>query len=372
MWKQLVLIGAIVSVPNVAIGQSKVASHVRASHGTQQTLAKSKQATLDLLSDLSRADNPKWLLGQNAGHGNQNLRAGYHGLVTGLRETTGEIPALLGIDLGYNETPNRSNQMVRVAKEFKALPAGTTALRNNGLITVSMHPANPFRNSDSYDVRAADWEDLYVPGFIVQKRWQRTLDRAADFFLKLQDAGIVVMWRPFHEMNGGWFWWGARHEDDSWTTREEFVELWRHTHKYFESRGIENVLWVYSPAVQVYGDQRPVDYYYPGDDVVDVVALDWYSDELDDLNKYRSYERLAQLRKPMGLGEFGPKSTRNGRFDNLSLARAMRKFPHLGFAMYWQSWEGASMAIKHHKNADRLVELENVLTLRKLADQNGR
>ena len=326
-------------------------------------IAQTRQATLDLLSDLSRANNPNWLLGQNAGHSNENLRAGYQKFVLGLEASTGEIPALLGIDLGYNETPNRSSSLVQVVTDYKSLPG-------DGIVAVSMHPASPFRNSDCHDVRKVVWDDLYVPGYIVQERWLRTLDRVANFLLELQDNGIVVLWRPFHEMNGGWFWWCARDEDEHWTSREEFVGLWKHMHTYLSERGVHNLLWVYSPAVQTDSAQRPANYYYPGQAFVDVVALDWYSDDLDDLNKYRSYEQLVQLNKPIGLGEFGPRKERGGRFDNLRLARAMRKFPHLGFAMYWQSWERERMAIRHLRNADRLVSLENVLTLQKLMDRS--
>lgn len=363
MWKQVLLFGVFCAANQaVAVGQQATSLPSRTNAGEkQQDLKQTKQETVELLRDLSDASNPHWLIGQNAGHGNWNLRAGYHRYVTGLETFTDDFPSLLGIDLGYNEIPSRTSTAVQIVREFKDLPAG-----KNGIVAVSMHPPSPFRNSDCNDVRPANWDDLYVPGYIVQKRWQRTLDRVADTLLELQEAGVVVLWRPFHEMNGGWFWWCARRSDDSWTSQEEFIALWKHMQRHFEKRGIENLLWVYSPAVQTDAGQRPADFYYPGDDVVDVVALDWYSDDLNDLNKYRSYEQLVQLGKPMGLGEFGPSSVRNGRFDNVALARAMQRYPHLGFAMYWQSWEGANMAIKDQKNADVLFGSKNVLTLRKL------
>ena len=271
MWKQLLLIGVFWSASqSIVVGQRSAPLLPDSNADTrQQDLGQAKQETLRLLRDLSHATNPRWLLGQNAGHGNEDLRAGFHRYVTGLHTFTHDFPALLGIDLGYNEIPRRSNTAVRVVREFKDLPGG-----KSGIVAVSMHPPSPFRNSDCNDVRPVHWDDLYVPGYIVQKRWQRTLDRAADFLLELQDAGVVVLWRPFHEMNGGWFWWCSRRADDTWTTKAEFATLWMHMYRHFEKRGIENLLWVYSPAVQTNGGHRPADYYYPGDDFVDVVALD--------------------------------------------------------------------------------------------------
>lgn len=81
----------------------------------------------------------------------------------------------------------------------------------------------------------------------------------------IKDLGFPLTFRPWHEMNGGWFWWGSET-----CTPDEYVQLYRLTVDYMRKAGVKNVLYVWSP------DTKLTMEYYPGDDYVDILGLDIY------------------------------------------------------------------------------------------------
>ncbi|MCL1821965.1 MAG: glycoside hydrolase family 26 protein, partial [Prolixibacteraceae bacterium] len=102
------------------------------------------------------------------------------------------------------------------------------------------------------------------------------LDRVANFFssLKTPDGDpIPFIFRPWHEMDGGWFWWGA-----TLCTPDELKELFRFTIEYLRNeKGLSNMLVAYSPDRDFYSEAEYLTW-YPGDDFVDIVAMDNYHD----------------------------------------------------------------------------------------------
>ncbi len=133
----------------------------------------------------------------------------------------------------------------------------------------------------------------------VQERWMAYLDRVGDHLEELSDAGAVVLWRPFHEMNGSWFWWSGRDDPDG------YVALWRHMHEYFSNdRGLDRLLWIYAPSAHQPGPELN----YPGGDYVDIVGTDLYlqgtGDTLGD-SMVAAYESLVALGKPFSIPEMG-------------------------------------------------------------------
>lgn len=96
----------------------------------------------------------------------------------------------------------------------------------------------------------------------------RDIDRVASFLALLRDRHIPVLWRPLHEAGGGWFWWGR--------DAEACRHLWRLMHRRFAEAGLDNLIWVFTPAA---GWQQPFDEgmrWYPGDGYVDIVGCDIY------------------------------------------------------------------------------------------------
>jgi mannan endo-1,4-beta-mannosidase len=120
-----------------------------------------------------------------------------------IHQKTGHWPGLVGVDYA---------DFARGGLDYKA--ANRVAIeyaRRGGLVTVSAHlynPANP--KGGGLRDKGVDLDKLLTPGNEIHDRWMKELDTLAAGLKELQDADVVVLWRPFHEMNGGWFWWGAK------------------------------------------------------------------------------------------------------------------------------------------------------------------
>ncbi len=97
------------------------------------------------------------------------------------------------------------------------------------------------------------------------------LDMAVPALKELQDAGIAVLWRPFHEADGAWFWWGK-------SGAEDFVALWKLMYNYYTNDcGLNNLIWVCGLSSYAF---RNADW-YPGDDYVDILGADIYASNHD-------------------------------------------------------------------------------------------
>jgi mannan endo-1,4-beta-mannosidase len=232
---------------------------------------------------------------------------------------TGHWPAMIGVDYADFSTGG-----------LACAPANKAAIayaREGGQVTISAHlynPANP-RGGGLRD-KGVDLTTLLDPATETHARWMRELDTLAAGLGELQEAGVVVLWRPFHEMNGDWFWWGG--QDPT-----AFIRVWRHMFDYFtKTKGLNNLLWVYSPN---HGKRAAA--YYAGDDYVDLVGLDAYTD-LVDPKHILGYPEVAALKKPFGFTEFGPHGPRNppGDYDYRRFrAGVAAHFPRTCFFLSW-------------------------------------
>jgi mannan endo-1,4-beta-mannosidase len=118
----------------------------------------------------------------------------------------------------------------------------------------------------------------------------RDIDAIAVQIRKFADAGIPVLWRPLHEADGGWFWWGTKGPD-------VFKKLWRLMFgRLTAHHGLHNLLWVATI-------ENPA--WYPGDDVVDVVCVDIYPKDPEDpfVSRWQPQRECYDGRKPLALGE---------------------------------------------------------------------
>lgn len=100
----------------------------------------------------------------------------------------------------------------------------------------------------------------------------------------IKQLGFPLTFRPWHEMNGNWFWWGSDN-----CTPEEYVKLYRMTVDHMREQGVRNVLYVWSP------DTKFSKEYYPGDDYVDILGLDIY--EMGAANSKPMQMCVAELEK---------------------------------------------------------------------------
>ena len=96
------------------------------------------------------------------------------------------------------------------------------------------------------------------------------LDLIADYAKAVEKDGITILFRPFHENTGSWFWWGAALCD-----KEAYINLYRYTVDYLKEQGVHNFLYVYGPGSEA---ANAVEYAqrYPGDAYVDMIGYDLY------------------------------------------------------------------------------------------------
>lgn len=149
--------------------------------------------------------------------------------------------------------------------------------RLGGIITYSWHSSNPITNGDSKD-KSGDPVTAILPGGKEHKKWLYQLDEIADYFNSLEVNGVKVpvIFRPFHENTGGWFWWGATN-----CTNLQYIELWRMTVDYLrKEKGVHNLLIAYSPSLSD-NDTALVKAMYPGDGYVDIIGVDVYGKSED-------------------------------------------------------------------------------------------
>ncbi len=107
---------------------------------------------------------------------------------------------------------------------------------------------NPVSGSNAWDTTQAVYAIL--PGGTQHALFRSWLDRFADFAHTLRGVppgrtdtvAIPIIFRPYHEWTGSWFWWGRNH-----CSPDEFVQLWHFTVDYLrQEKGLHNLLLAYS------------------------------------------------------------------------------------------------------------------------------
>ena len=190
-----------------------------------------------------------------------------------VKDACGRYPALLGLDMGGIELGDTHNLD---GNDFALMRrAAITHYARGGVVSLSWHLRNPFTGGDAWDISSDKAVASVLPGGEKHELFTQWLDRLADWILSLKAADgsqIPVLFRPWHEHSGSWFWWGR-----DLCTAEEYNALWRMTWEHLTvKRGIEGLVWAISPNYMD-RDFEQWETRYPGDDYVDVVGLDCYA-----------------------------------------------------------------------------------------------
>jgi mannan endo-1,4-beta-mannosidase len=208
--------------------------------------------------------------------GHQNTLAYGHDWVdepnrSDVKDVAGAFPAVYGWDImdifatgdGLRYDPARADRLRGYILEGYA---------RGGVITLSWHMPNPVARTDAWDVKQRAVERI-LPGGDHHGAYLEQLDVAARFFASLRapDGTMVpVIFRPYHEHTGSWFWWGRDH-----ATIQQFIALWRMTvTRMRDHHRLRNLLYAYS--TDVFDSEAAYLERYPGDDIIDVLGFDDY------------------------------------------------------------------------------------------------
>jgi mannan endo-1,4-beta-mannosidase len=163
--------------------------------------------------------------------------------------------------------------------------------------SIPPHLPHPVR----YVMNDQEWQDLVTPGTRIHQNWLEDIDQVAEGLALLQKEKIPVLWRPYHEMNGTWFWWcDKKGEDGIRKLWKLMFERFTHMHQ------LNNLIWVWNAnAPRDWENDEAYAYalYYPGHDYVDILATDIYKGDY----KQSHHDQLLELGEGrlIALGECG-------------------------------------------------------------------
>jgi mannan endo-1,4-beta-mannosidase len=315
------------------------------------------QLKTDIISYLKSVETQSpdaCIIGQNVGHADWSESYHYAQYWDDIYLLTGKKPGIMAADLGFGDYSGDYSILLADIEEH---------WNNGGLISLSLHMPNPKTLKGVYDknFNSSDYASIFEDSSQIRKKWLGMLNNVANILQILKQKNIIILWRPLHEMNGGWFWWG---NDLHTPTDQQFINLWKDMHDYlYITRQLDNLLWVYSPNYKYDSPLHDTDYYYPGNSYADIVGLDYYNDSMADLDAYASYTRLADLGKPMAICEIGPETIHDGSFDNRNYLQVVSLYPKCSYMVTWYSWPGYDMAIQNNRYATEFMNETRIITL---------
>ncbi|MFG6278491.1 glycosyl hydrolase [Microbacterium sp. 5K110] len=211
-----------------------------------------------------------------------------------VKDITGQYPGLWGGDLFFTATDAANRQ--RVVDQAK------TEWRNGSLVTLAWHACPPtgpstcaFEGGVKSNISDAQFLQIITGGTALNTTWRQRMAEVVPYLRQLRDAGVPVLFRPFHEMNETWNWWGGRPGVNG------SAKIYQQMKDYFDAQGLTNLIWVWNVQDNPNANWSS---YYPGSSYVDVASLDvWYK-------SYPSSGDYAQLQniaagKPIAIAEMG-------------------------------------------------------------------
>ena len=263
---------------------------------------------------------------------------------------TGKYPAVWGCDFIWNGTTDNGQAVVDAAIKKN---------KEGSIVTLMWHEGRPtddppygWKESVQAKLTDAEWVELTTPGTRLYKRWLAQIDIIAGYLKQLQDAHVPVLWRPYHEMNGVWFWWGNK------KGKEGIAKLWKMMYdRYTNHFKLNNLLWVWGangvrdiPGDEAYSYKD----FYPGSNYVDMLGADVYHADYEQ----RDYNELLQVAKGkiIALTEVG----------SLPSDDVLKAQPKWVYFLVWSSWlwtDNTKQRDKEIYNSDRTITLDKLKTI---------
>ena len=241
--------------------------------------ANATDETVALFYNLWKLQKTKYLIGQ------QDAFNGFYGSGTqsDIKSATGNDPGLLGSDFMFiTDDQNTGEDWNWFHQQEIIITDDIKEAYNKGMVNIlSWHLREPYEGTTFYTSEMTDTQKQnafasILPGGENHDYYKAKLDKVADVLNNLRGADnklIPIIFRPFHEFDGGWFWWGAQ-----WCTPAQYQQAWQFTVEYLrDTKNVHNVLYSYAPD-NSYTSSSQYLQRYPGDNYIDVLGMDNYGD----------------------------------------------------------------------------------------------
>ena len=268
-----------------------------------------------------------------------------------VQSVCGDFPAVIGFDLGHLELGDSVNldgvPFDRMRDEI------IRHFDRGGMVTLSWHLDNPLTGGsawvkpDSLTDQEKQTVASVLEGGECHEKFLGWLDTLASFLNSLETpygVKVPVLFRPWHEHTGSWFWWGQ-----NLCTTEQYKALWKLTVDQLKQRGVNNVLYAYSPGTEFNGDASKYLERWPGDEIVDVIGFDSYctnnAEDTVAINNYASsldlnLKALCDIAKQHNvvpaLTETGMESLGKADWWTSTLMPVLNKYP-IAYVLLWRN-----------------------------------
>ena len=233
--------------------------------------------TAALFYNLRNLGKSKTLIGQQDAFNSFYQNSGS----SDIKKTIGNDPSILGSDFMFITDKDNPNNNWYIQQENKIIQDSKDAYAKGMINTFCWHLREPYNEKSFYsaDMTSEQRTDAFkslLPGGKFNDWYKKKLEKVASVVSNLKDTNgkqIPIIFRPFHEFDGNWFWWGA-----NYCTAEEYISVYRFTVNYLrDTKNVHNILFAFSPDNSY---TTPSSYLsrYPGDDYVDILGMDNYGD----------------------------------------------------------------------------------------------
>lgn len=257
-------------------------------HTSQKSVSQTETEALQTLNFIKRISGKKILAGQH----NKEPNADPARWTRYIKETTGVYPALWSGDFLFQQDniDNRWEMIYEAENQWK----------NGAVINLMLHTCPPDEGEPcgwdpgllNAQLDDEQWKELITEATPLNMRWKERMDDIAVYLQYLEDKGVEVMFRPFHEMNQGLFWWGGRPGPNG------TAKLFQITHDYFTNdKGLDNIIWVWDMQDM----SRDFEAYNPGEEYWDLFGFDIYDNGYD--ISWYNYILTIVGDRPIAIGE---------------------------------------------------------------------
>ncbi len=306
------------------------------------------QALLDYLTNLpNNGSSNRTIIGQQTGIWDNEIQKIY--------SSTGKYPGFIGIDLEYNNNTSDINTAIGWAK--MNIFIGVNTSWNNPVTGSLYNPADGAGTGTAWDTTNVDFVQLITNGTALNTKFKTYLDALATGLQQFQNAGVTVLYRPFQEVDGPWFWWGAK-------DATQFKNAWIYVFNYITvTKGIHNVLWVWCPTRDLSASALS---YYPGSQYVDIIAVDqYYSYPIAPVTGYSNIG-TPPYDKPFAISEYAPCDPDAGCSSPVDVSNMMANIktsmPKTAYVAEWTDVPGINFSLAYMTGVSSLFADPWVIT----------